>query len=719
MSNSDEIKALYRAGAWFVLCGEDKRPLEGEGGIFKNRPSLKKVLEHKSNLGIEPASLGFAVIDLDADTANKNNKLKNDILKYAGNDGFIGAFPSLSFSRTGRQHLWIKADILDDAPIGLRKNGKPYMIQKDLELNGETFDIRFRHGFVVCQQYFSDLIEGLSQAAKPNHKLKTIIKDHTKEVSREEKYYRKANEAYLKKITLPPEGEGHHKVANEVGFKVGQESEFNPWFEDMAREHLAKLGLKDERWQSFDAAIKEGEQEPEEPFYRARQEVVYLTQPTDKLRFLEIFKGKELRWDETLDSMENKTNKGWKGITREMVRNFWIDARDTYIVKYTNKKGEEEEKEFKMSLVDFESRIINLAMRDMFNPIDTFIDSIPEWDGKDRCWELFSKFKVEDNPLNRFASWWIWSGAYYYNSRVIYTPIRPIVILTGPQNIGKTAIIREMLPAGEMRDRLHGPGFNMRSTEKEKIEAVNGRILVEAGEMQNIIGKSLDSYKEFSQKTLDSNVRLAYRKNPSPLKRTAWIVGTSNKHDCLPLDDTEGQSNTRFLPVACNSGFNVEEFMKDGDNRMQIWAQVKYEVEKMLRGNGFMRMPNNLRKQQETKLDSHSHITSALEWTVSALTLEMDDVIKNLEHSSKPVPNGWTIHQLMKTSAYMKYKGELGQGYQNAWRLERELTPALERSKYWKRKNVRTEKGPRRMWVRTETIISDGDIINKIADDAF
>ena len=717
MTREQQIRTLYKFGAWFVLC-KNKRPKEGEGGIFKKRPTLKSVLEHEGELGIEPASLGFAVIDLDADTPEKNEKLKSDIFKYTGREGFIGSFPSLSNARTGREHPWIKADILDDAPIGKRASGKPYMIHQGLEINGEKFDIRFKHGFVICHQYFDKLIDALGKEVEPNQRLKTIIKDHKREITKEERFYRKSNEAYLKRFKeLPKEGDGHHNIANQIGFKVGQEKHFNPWFEEQAREYLTKLGLKEQRWKTFDAAIEEGESEENQelPFFKPKQDVIYLTQPTDKLRFLAIFEGTHLRWDETLDSMEYKTNKGWRPISREIVRSRWIDARDTYIVKFLNKKGEEEEKEFKMSFFDFESRIINLAMQDMFNPIDSFIDSIPEWDGRDRCWELFSKFGVADSQLNRFASWWIWSGAYYYNSRVVYTPIRPIVILTGPQNIGKTAIIREMFPAGEIRDRLHGPGFNMRSTEKEKIEAVNGRILVEAGEMQNIIGKSLDSYKEFSQKTLDSNVRLAYRKNPSPLKRTAWIVGTSNKHDCLPLDDTEGQSNTRFLPVACNNEFNVEEYMKDSDNRMQIWAQIKHNVEAMLERNGFMRMPENLRKEQEIKLDGHSHVTSALEWAVIALTIEMDDKIKGFGDDA---PSGFTIHYLQETEAYTKYKN----GYsanKSDWYLERDLSPALEKSKYWVRKSVSTEKGPRRLWVRTDNDLSDSDIRLKLTFDAM
>ena len=60
----------------------------------------------------------------------------------------------------------------------------------------------------------------------------------------------------------------------------------------------------------------------------------------------------------------------------------------------------------------------------------------------------------------------------------------------------------------------------------------------------------VETIKKFLSRTND-NIRLTYRRDPSPLLRRCMIVGTTNDPRCLPND---ASGNRRFLPVPCAGG---------------------------------------------------------------------------------------------------------------------------------------------------------------------
>ena len=363
-------------------------------------------------------------------------------------------------------------------------------------------------------------------------------------------------------------------------------------------------------------------------------------------------------------------------------------------------------KPFEPTVARVDEVLHHVGMANSFNAIEDFIASIPDYDPKwgDMCWQLFKQFGVEYSPLNQWASRQIWTPAYFFNSRKGAPPCRPIIVLAGEQDIGKSTVIREMLPR-DLQPYLHGPYFDPTASTKEQVEAVHGRLLVEIGELQRHSARTLGSFKNFSQSRDDSNVRLAYHRGTSPILRTAWFVGTANRIDTLPADDTEGQANTRLLPVWCNDGFNVEAWMNDVTddsgitNRMKVWAHVKHECERSIRERGTIKMPSGLIEAHNERIDTNANVSDPLQVTVEWLTIEIDQA----EARDAAIGRGYRMGDLLHSKTYIdKHLGGRSDFRNNEHKLGLQLAAALKKSGLWEYSKTNR----RAPWTRNRTPVS-------------
>ena len=206
------------------------------------------------------------------------------------------------------------------------------------------------------------------------------------------------------------------------------------------------------------------------------------------------------------------------------------------------------------------------------NEVDPFLEwlqyGLPAWDGKLRiAWVLSEHFGVERSALMQWASAFLFLGP-------VYRAFRPggkldvMPVLVGPQGIGKSSLLREILP-DERKDEWHADGLHLAAPDKDRAEALQGRVIVEASEMAGASRADLESLKAFLTRVDDGTVRLAFRPDPEPSPRRCIIVGTSNDAECLPNDAT---GLRRFVPVAMRNGCNVEAVMRE--QRLQLWAEA-------------------------------------------------------------------------------------------------------------------------------------------------
>ena len=141
-------------------------------------------------------------------------------------------------------------------------------------------------------------------------------------------------------------------------------------------------------------------------------------------------------------------------------------------------------------------------------------------------------------------------------------------------------------------------GLNLNSSDKVKVEGLQGRVLVESSEMTGATRAELDRLKAFLSRVEDGTVRLAYRANPEPLPRRAVIVGSTNQFDCLPNDPS---GNRRFVPIGITAGDAARVRSWFDDNRLQLWAEALHRY----RAEEEAHLPDGLAEIQATATERH------------------------------------------------------------------------------------------------------------------
>ena len=263
------------------------------------------------------------------------------------------------------------------------------------------------------------------------------------------------------------------------------------------------------------------------------------------------------------------------------------------------------------------------------DPFIEWLESLPPWDNEARLphW-LGDVFKVDDAcKLTEWASLYIPLGAVWR----AYTPgekLDETPVLIGEQGCGKSTALRWLLPHNT--PEWFADGLHLAAPEKERAEALQGRVIVEASEMAGSNRADLESLKAFLTRTNDGTVRFAYRQNAETMLRRCVIVGTANDSHCLPNDST---GNRRFVSIriqpTSDGAAGVRRYLDT--YREQLWAEAKH-----LHDMGFPhpRLPDSLRQVQDRVNDAHRRRDDILEDELSAW----------LEHRTEPFALGECAH---------------------------------------------------------------------------
>ena len=210
------------------------------------------------------------------------------------------------------------------------------------------------------------------------------------------------------------------------------------------------------------------------------------------------------------------------------------------------------------------------------DPFKAWLEELPEWDGEHRldfwisqCFEI----RDMDDELLRWASCSVLMGAVART----YEPGEKhdeMVILVGPQGLGKSTVWAWLLPPASRR-AWFSDALKFHTDLKTQVEALQGRVLVEVAEMAGSTRAEVESIKGFLARQDDGSVRLTYRRDPIDLPRRCVIVGSTNDPRCLPNDPS---GNRRFVPVPVTAGNPraIRTFMNA--ERQQLWAEAKHRA---------------------------------------------------------------------------------------------------------------------------------------------
>lgn len=282
-----------------------------------------------------------------------------------------------------------------------------------------------------------------------------------------------------------------------------------------------------------------------------------------------------------------------------------------------------------------EQAILLEAMSNKYDPVKDYLESLPEWDGKERIATLLCDYlNAENTPYTSEVTKVTLIGAIkrIYEQGCKFETM--LVLVSPEEGIGKSTLFAKL--AGDeffsdQFDTLHG---------KESFEQLTGGWIIESAELEGMKKSDVNKIKQFLSKTKDK-YRPAYGRVVENFKRRCIFVGTTNEDEFL----RGSGANRRFYPVPCSSGAKLSVFddlTQDIVNQLWAEAMVYYK-----RGDKSYLVESFIEEARQMQ-EAHKIID--------------DRVAMVKDYLAMPVPSDWNKKTLTERRMYRedpsKWKGE-------------------------------------------------------------
>jgi predicted P-loop ATPase len=200
-----------------------------------------------------------------------------------------------------------------------------------------------------------------------------------------------------------------------------------------------------------------------------------------------------------------------------------------------------------------------IASKSLYDPLQEYIHSLPAWDKQERLLHLFEMYYgVEPSDYTQ------WCGRMLFTHMIARAlepgcPGRYVVVLCGPQNIGKSETVRVL--GGEWATELSSD-LDSRDSQMQ----LKGAWLVELGELNSIRKSHVEAVNRFISARFDEYIP-KYANDPVRYPRRCVFIGTSNRDDFLR--DPTGL--TRWFPITVSKA-DYEGLARDRD---LLFAEAK------------------------------------------------------------------------------------------------------------------------------------------------
>lgn len=203
-----------------------------------------------------------------------------------------------------------------------------------------------------------------------------------------------------------------------------------------------------------------------------------------------------------------------------------------------------------------------------YDPINTFLDNLPKWDGKDRISDLARRVPTDTPDWERNFHIWMLSMVAQWMGRDDQHGNAIAPILIGAQATGKSSFCRILLP--EALASYYNDSINFKD-DKSVFLALSSFALINIDEFDSLSRSQQPLLKYLMSKT-DVKFRAAYRSYIEQHKRYASFIGTTNKP--RPLTDPTG--SRRFICVHVTGAIDFTTPVE----YEQVYAQLREEVAK-------------------------------------------------------------------------------------------------------------------------------------------
>lgn len=203
-----------------------------------------------------------------------------------------------------------------------------------------------------------------------------------------------------------------------------------------------------------------------------------------------------------------------------------------------------------------------------YDPINNYLESLPEWDGQNHIGSLLSRIPGITTEQQYFLSIWLRSCVAHWMDMDQLHGNECIATLIGDQGCGKSTWCIRLLPP-ELR-MYYLDHFNM-SNKFDKDMALTNNLLVNLDEMDKIKGAQWAEVKHTVSKQ-KVNRRPIFGKAQEDGRRYASFVATTNNHH--PLSDPTG--SRRFVCICIPEGMLIDN--ESPIDYGQLYAQIVNEL---------------------------------------------------------------------------------------------------------------------------------------------
>ena len=214
------------------------------------------------------------------------------------------------------------------------------------------------------------------------------------------------------------------------------------------------------------------------------------------------------------------------------------------------------------------------------HPVRKYLEDLPEWDGQERLDALLIDYLgAEDSEYVRQVTRKTLCAAV---KRILVPGCKfdTILVLNGPQGIGKSTLIQKL--GGEWFNDSLSLSDTATKTGAEKLQ---GYWILEIGELAGMRKTDIETLRSFISRQ-DDVYRAAYARRVTHHKRQCIFIGTTNAGDAGYLRDLQG--NRRFWDVRVPGDGLLDIWDMTADDVAQIWAEAKHRLstgeELILRG---------------------------------------------------------------------------------------------------------------------------------------
>ena len=203
-----------------------------------------------------------------------------------------------------------------------------------------------------------------------------------------------------------------------------------------------------------------------------------------------------------------------------------------------------------------------------YNPVEEFLNNLPQWDGQNHVARLFSRLPGISTEQHAFLTVWLRSTVAHWLQLDTMHGNEVVPVLIGAQGCGKTTFLRRLLPR-QLR-QYYLDHLNL-SNKFDKEMALTNNLLVNLDELEAIRPSQHAALKQTLSKN-KVNGRPIFGKAQDDRPRYASFVSTTNNPH--PLTDATG--SRRYICLTIPKGQLIDN--TGVIDYEQLYAQVMYEI---------------------------------------------------------------------------------------------------------------------------------------------